>query len=164
MTTMTLIGNAVHARREEVGLSKARLARLSKLSRQTVHDLEKGSLKDLSFNRLSNLLNVLGMSFDSPSLTGRQRKKGLWMAAKSSSVSYYTELTSNDLQQALSTGKVPAGLAANLLHFLDETPIQLVVMAVEETAQQASVKPQKVWKNAAILAKTLGASRNELWV
>lgn len=161
--TIQMVGNAVHARREEVGLSKTRLARLSQLSRQTVHDLEDGSLKDLSFKRLSNLLSVLGLSFDSPTAAGRQRKKGLWMAAKSSSVSYRTELTCDDLQKALTAGKILPGFEANLLHFLDEAPIQLVVMAVEEAAQQASVKPQKIWKNIAKLAKVLGANRNELW-
>jgi transcriptional regulator with XRE-family HTH domain len=163
MMTIQMVGNAVHTRREEVGLSKTRLAKLSQLSRQTVHDLEDGSLKDLSFKRLSNLLSVLGLSFDSPNAAGRQRKKGLWMAAKSSSVSYRTELTSDKLLLALSTGKVPLGLEANLIHFLDEAPVQLVVMAVEEAAQQAFVKPQKIWKNVAKLAKALGANRNELW-
>jgi len=160
--TIQMIGKEVHARREKAGLSKARLAKLSKLSRQTVHGLEEGSLQDINFKSLSNLLSILG-SFDPLTSARRKKKKALWMAAKSSSVSYRTELTSDNLQQALSTGKVLAGFEANLRHFLDESPIQLVVMSVEEAAQQTSVKPQKIWKNIAKLAKELGATRNELW-
>lgn len=160
MMTIQRVGNAIHARREEVGLNKTQLAKLSKLSRQTIHGLESGSLNDLSFNRLSNLLSILGMNFDTPR---RKHKKALWMAAKSCSVSYCTELTSDHLQQVLSTGKVLSGFEANLLHFLDELPVQLIVMSIEEVAQQTSVKPQKIWKNIAKLAKALSANRNELW-
>lgn len=163
MITIQMVGDTIHARREKIGLSKTRLAKLAQLSRQTVHDLEDGTLKDLSFKRLSNLLSVLGLSFESPTANIRQSKRSLWMAAKSTNVSYKTELSQETLLQALSTGEVPDSFAANLLHFLDETPVQLVVMAVEEAAQQTSVKPQKIWRNMAKLAKTLGANRNELW-
>lgn len=163
MMTIQMVGDEVQARRKKVGLSKTRLAKLAHLSRKTIHDLEDGSLKDLSFTRLSNLLSVLGMAFGTPSAAERQRKKGLWMAAMSSSVSYRKELTSDDLQQALCTGKPVPGLEANLSHFIDETPLQLVVMAVEEAAQQSSIQPQKIWKNLAKLAKLLGTNRNELW-
>jgi hypothetical protein len=48
-------------------------------------------------------------------------------------------LTSDHLMRALIACKV----RANILHFLNELPIVLIVMAVEEAAQQTGVKPQK---------------------
>lgn len=82
------IGKEIRARRQAVGLTQQRLAKLADLSRQTVQRLEVGTIQDLSFQRLSNLLGVLGLNFGLPSLAARERKRGLWMAAKTSSVSY----------------------------------------------------------------------------
>ena len=163
MMNIQMIGKEVHARREAVGLTQTRLAKLADLSRQTVQRLEAGTINDLGFQRLARLLGVLGLSFDTPSISARQRKKGLWMAAKTSSVSYRKELTSEKLQHALSSGNVPLGFESNLLHFLDEAPVPVVVMAVEETAQQESIDPTAIWSNVNTLAKKLGATRHELW-
>lgn len=163
MMTIQMIGKEVHNRREAVGLTQTRLAKLADLSRQTVQRLEAGTIKDLSFQRLANLLAVLGLNLDAPSISARQRKRGLWMAAKTSSVSYRRELTSGELQLALAKGQVLPGLESNLLHFLDEAPLPVVVMAVEEAAQQESISPVTVWSNVGKLAKTLGAGRLELW-
>lgn len=157
------IGKEVRRRRQAVGLTQQRLAKLADLSRQTVQRLEAGTIKDLSFQRLVAILGVLGLSFDQPNLDARKRKHGLWMAAKTSSVSYRTELTSDELQRALATGQVPDGRTAHLLHFLDEAPVQVVVMAIEETAQRESVEPAKIWSNIAKLARQLGAVRSVLW-
>lgn len=163
MMTIQMIGKEVHARREAVGLSQTRLAKLADLSRQTVQRLEAGTIKDLSFQRLTRILSVLGLSLETPSLAARQRKNGLWMAAKTSSVSYRREMSSEELEHALSSGTAPADLQSNLLHFLDEAPLPVVVMAVEETAQQERVNPATIWTNVGKLGKQLGAIRYELW-
>jgi transcriptional regulator with XRE-family HTH domain len=55
------IGQLVQARREGLGLSQARLARLGGLSRATVNQLENGNLVDLGAAKLMALLNLLGM-------------------------------------------------------------------------------------------------------
>lgn len=157
------LGKAIQARRQATGLSQERLARLANLSRQTVHKLEAGTIKDLSFQRISALLSVLGLSFGPPSLAARSRKHGLWMAAKTSSVSYKKELTSETLQHALAAGHAPPGYEAQMLHFLDEAPVSLVVMAVEEAAQLEATTPAKVWLGVAKLARELDATRRELW-
>ncbi|TFW09465.1 XRE family transcriptional regulator [Oxalobacteraceae bacterium OM1] len=161
--TIQRIGKEVHDRRQAVGLTQARLAKLADLSRQTVQRLEAGTIQDLSFQRLAKLLSVLGLSFDAPSTAARKNKRGLWMAAKTSSVSYRRELGSEQLERALTSGQVPSGLESNLLHFLDEAPVEIVVMAVEEAAQRQSDNPAKVWANVARLAKALGANRSDLW-
>ena len=163
MITIQMLGKEIHARREAIGLSQTRLAKLVDLSRQTVQRLEAGTITDLSFQRVSRILNVLGLNLDTPSLAARQRKKGLWMAAKTSSVSYRKEMTSEELEQALSSGIAPEELQSNLLHFLDEAPLPVVVMAVEETAQQEKVDPATIWSNVGKLGKQLGAIRHALW-
>lgn len=88
------VGKAVHVRRLALGLTQLRLARLAGLSRQTVQQLEAGTITDLSFRRVVKLLGVLGLSFAPPTIEAREKKRGLWMAAKSASVSYKGELTS----------------------------------------------------------------------
>ena len=163
MLTIQTIGKEVRARREALGLTQTRLAKLADLSRQTVQRLEAGTIKDLGFQRLTRVLNVLGLSLDPPSLGARQRKKGLWMAAKTSSVSYRREMTDEELKQALTSGTAPSGLKANLMHFLDEAPLPIVVMAVEETAQQEGVNPANIWANVSKMGKQLGSIRHELW-
>ncbi|KAA0178845.1 helix-turn-helix transcriptional regulator [Cupriavidus gilardii] len=160
---ITYVGQVVRDRREAIGLTQEKLARLADLSRETVQRLEAGTIKDLSFQRVTRLLAVLGLDFDSLSLARRQRKHGLWMAAKSASVSYKGELSPEALERALATGDVPEGFEAHIGHLLDETPVEVVVMAVEEAAQHESVPPSVVWKQVARLASDFSYARRELW-
>jgi len=52
------LGKHVRERREVLGLTQVRLARLANLSRQTVQSLETGTLKDLGFERVGRLLDA----------------------------------------------------------------------------------------------------------
>ncbi|MBB3174923.1 transcriptional regulator with XRE-family HTH domain [Endobacter medicaginis] len=105
------IGHSVRVRRSELGLSQAQLAHLSGQSRQTLVGLENGTLSDLGVNRVGQVMTVLGL--DSPKLDtqARRKKRGLWMAAKTASVSYAQELAPETLEQALASGEVPASFA-----------------------------------------------------
>ena len=76
------VGKSIRVRRLAVGLTQQRLAKLAGLSRQTVQQLEAGTIGDLSFGRLVSLLGILGLNFAPPSITAREKKNGLWMAAK----------------------------------------------------------------------------------
>ena len=78
---------------------------------------------------------MLGLDFDTSSLAARQKKRGLWMAAKTSSVSFKHDLSEAMLEKSLATREVPLGFEAHLGHLLEQAPIEYVVMAVEETAQ-----------------------------
>ncbi|KFX63928.1 transcriptional regulator [Burkholderia sp. K24] len=158
------LGKHVRERRETLGLTQVRLAKLAGLSRQTVQGLEAGTLKDLGFERIGRLLDVLGLSFDTLSLAARLRKRGLWMAAKTSSVSYAGDLTEDMLEQALATGRVPAGYEAHIGHLLDEAPVSLVIMAVEEAATREHTTPTDIWRNVTTLAQTHSDSRRAFWV
>jgi len=67
------------------------------------------------------------------------------------------------LWHALVSGSVPKGYAAHLTHLLDEAPVPLVVMAVEEAAANEGVAPKAVWRNLAMLARSLAVHRQGLW-
>lgn len=157
------IGRSVRARRTELGLSQVQLAHLSGLSRQTLVGLESGTLSDLGVNRAAQVLAVLGLDVIGPSTQVRQKKRGLWMAAKNASVSYTSELGPEMLGKVLTSGEVPPPYIPHLTHLLDETPVSTVVMAVEEAASAAHMSPKKVWHNVAKLAKSLSAHRQDLW-
>ena len=158
------IGQAVRARRAQLGLSQAQLAHLSGLSRQTLVGLENGSLSDLGVNRVGQVMAVLGLDSPQPSTQARSRKRGLWMAAKTASVSYARELAPEALGQALVSGDVAAPFAPHLVQLLDEAPVATVVMAVEEAAARAKLPPRQVWRNVAKLARSLSVHRRGLWV
>ena len=157
------IGTAVRTRREELGLSQSQLAHLSGLSRQTLVGLETGSLNDLGVNRAGQVLAVLGLDAPVPTTENRRKKHGLRMAARNANVSYARELQPNVLARMLVSGDVPVSYAPHLTHLLDEAPLSMVVMAVEEAAAEAHVPPRKVWRNVARLARTLSAHRRAMW-
>ena len=157
------LGTIIRERREALGLTQSRLAQLSGLSRQTLVGLEAGALSDLGFNRVAKVLAVLGLDLDPPSHAARSRKRGLWMAAKNASVSYVQEVPPDTLGRALVGVGVPKGYAAHLTHLLDEAPVPLLVMAVEEAAAKEGVAARAVWRNVAKLAKSLGVHRQGLW-
>jgi transcriptional regulator with XRE-family HTH domain len=73
------LGTIIRERREALGLTQSRLAQLSGLSRQTLVGLEAGALSDLGFNRVAQVLAVLGLDLDPPSQAARARKR--WSAA-----------------------------------------------------------------------------------
>lgn len=161
-TNLANIGSAVRTRRDALGLSQQRLAHLSGLSRQTLSGLENGTLQDLGFNRVAQVLSLLGLNAPPPTTQARDRKHGLWMAAKTASVSYKRELDADTLAHALATGNVPDAFLAHVAKLLEEAPLPIVVMAVEETAHREQVKPQHVWRNVAKLAKDLELSRQDV--
>ena len=157
------IGHVVGARRAELGLTQAQLAHLSGLSRQTLVGLENGTLSDLGVNRVGQVMAVLGLESAKPDTQARRKKRGLWMAAKTASVSYAHELAPEVLEQALASGDVPPTFAPHLTHLLDEAPVPTVVMAVEEAAAHAHLPPRQVWRNVAKLAQSLSVHRRALW-
>lgn len=157
------IGRTIRARRIELELSQGQLAHLSGLSRQTLVGLENGTLTDLGVNRAAQVLSVLGLDMSQPTTVARQKKRGLWMAAKNASVSYARELEPDTLGRMLATGDVPESYTPHLAHLLDESPVSMVVMAIEEAASAAAVPTRQVWRNVAKLARSLSAHRKELW-
>lgn len=158
------LGREIKVRRKALGLTQVRLAKLALLSRQTVQQLEAGTIEDLGFERVRRLLGVVGLDFGDLSLAARKKKRGLWMAAKTSSVSYALDLTEDLLEHVLATGEAPHGYEAHIGHLLDEAPIGVVVMAVEEAAEREHRKPADIWRNVAKLATQHSDSRRTFWL
>ncbi|MBD8049080.1 helix-turn-helix transcriptional regulator [Limnohabitans radicicola] len=158
---LTDIGLIVQTRREALGLSQARLARLSGLSRATINQLENGSLVDLGTHRLLGLLHLLGM--DLTAQTRTPRTKALALLSQTASVSYKTALMPDALAQALVSGELPDALLPQVSTLLDEAPLPLIVSGLEEVAQRTHTPPKTLWKNLTAWAQALQSPRTA-WV
>lgn len=105
----------------------------------------------------SDLMQVLGLN--PTTLQPLKSKRWLWMAAQSSSVSYRHALTEKDLLTCLTKGEVPSDAAAPIGCFLDEVPMLLVVMAIEEAAQRTGIPISHLWQNLHQMALSWGSRR-----
>jgi transcriptional regulator with XRE-family HTH domain len=151
------VGAAVKARREELGLSQQTLSRLAGLSRATINQLERGTLRDLGVAKLFRLLGLLGLDLGAPRV-GR-RGHGLTMASRTASVSYRRALDADSLARALASGTIPRGMEPHVATLLDEAPLEIVVRAVEEAARRERVDPRRIWRNLAGWATELRSPR-----
>lgn len=159
------IGNAVQTRRSEMGLSQAAVAQLSGLSRSTVNSLESGSIKDLSVNRATKLLGVLGLSFSMPQAHPRvknspPRSPALEVAARNANVSYKSQVTAAELCAALVKGEVPHRVFANVRALLEDVPVETLAQVVEQIHSEANLKRSEVWKNMRTLAQQMHVKRD----
>lgn len=154
------IGLLVHTRRAQAGLSQQRLARLTGLSRVTVNQLERGTLKDLGVAKLMALARLLGI--DISAQPKPPRANGLFMAAVTSGVSLRESIDQDVLAKALGSGVIPAGYQAQIGALLGEAPLEILVKAVEEAAQRENVPPKKIWGHVYQWAKELQVVRPAL--
>ncbi len=158
------IGKVVQARRTALGLSQARLALLSGLSRATISRLERGALKELEIGlddaKLMALLDLVGKRL----ITGASKgpHHALQSLCQTASVSYKTVIDAATLAKALVDGQLPASITPHVATLLDEAPLTLIVAAVEEVASQAQVSPKLLWKHLIAWAQALQSTR-EVW-
>ena len=151
------MGFLVRERREALGLSQERLAKLAGLSRATINQLEAGTLVELGVTKLASLLDLVGLQLDAGMRAPSRR--GLLMASRSASVSYKAQLGAGQLAKVLTTGDVPADLLPHLATFLDEAPLPLVVSAVEEAAMRGQVPPKRIWQQLVRWAREIHSPR-----
>jgi transcriptional regulator with XRE-family HTH domain len=154
------IGLLVHHRRQVLGLSQSRLAKLSGLSRATINQLETGALVDLGASKLIGLLDLLGLHLDAHERP--QRHDALRLATQTASVSYRQVLKPQDLAAALVAGQLPAQWKPQVATLLDEAPLSLIVGAVEEVASQSSCPTKTLWKHLMKWAHELKSPR-QVW-
>lgn len=163
MITLAELGMAVRTRRTDMGLTQAALARLGGLSRATVNQLEAASLADLSLQRVSRLLGVLGLSF---TLTGQRpvigKTPALTLAARSASVSYRDPLSADTLRRALLSGEAPAAVHPHIATLLDEATPALLAAVVEQLNEEEGVPRAEVWLHMRELARGYQSARG-LW-
>ena len=117
----------IRDRRKALGLTQSKLAQMSGLSRLAMVGLENGSLIDLGFSRVVQVMAILGLDVTPPTKAAREKKSGLWMSAKTASVSYDSELGQEALGQALASGDVPPSFVTHMAHLLDEEPLPVIV-------------------------------------
>jgi len=115
---LTENGERAASRRLELGMTITQLAKLTRCSTRTISLREQGGLKEIGFQRLQNLLGLLGLSLGNLSIASRERKRGLWMATQNANVSYKSQLTLDELRVALSGGMVPVEKSSNIRHLL----------------------------------------------
>ena len=139
------IGALMQNRREQLGLTQLQLGRLSGSSRGTVNQLEGGTLKDLEVTKLLVQFDLLGL--DMIAGQPKQLRHALQIASQSASVSYKTVMQPKELQTALVSGVVPVSLIAHIATFLDEAPLALLVVAVQEAAQRGRVSMNLIWRH-----------------
>lgn len=140
------IGEMVHAKRIETGLLQEHVAKLSGLSRVTINQLENGTLNDLGYSKLKNVLDVLGVGMNVETSVGF--KSALTVAARSISTSYKDIVTPEALAEMLRSGKAADRYHPHLMSFLDETPLPVAVKAISEAAT-AEIPAKKIMKNLA---------------
>ncbi len=151
------IGQLVQARREALGLSQARLARLAGLSRATINQLENGSLVDLGAAKLLALLNLLGL--DLAAQPRAPHAHALALLSQTASVSYRQALQPGDLADALVAGTLPPALVPQVATLLDEAPLPLIVAGVAEVAERTHTPPKTLWKHLTAWAQALQSPR-----
>ncbi|OJX30604.1 MAG: hypothetical protein BGO74_03550 [Burkholderiales bacterium 68-12] len=151
------IGQMVQTRREALGLSQDRLARLCGLSRATINQLENGTLADLGVAKLMALLNLLGIEL----CTQARPLKGnaLALLSQTASVSYRRALAPAELADALVRGEVPEAIAPHVATVLDEAPLPLILAAVEQVAHSTHTPPKTLWKHLLRWAQALHSPR-----
>lgn len=131
---------AIIARCAALGLSLAQVQRLAGADH---------SLQDLAY--------VLGL--DGYTLTPLKPRRWLWMAAQTCSVSYRETLTPEGLLAVLTTGALPPEDVATFLHFLEEAPLSMVVMAIEQAAGQSGAPIAQLWRNVDRIAAAWSSTR-----
>lgn len=154
------IGAIVRSGREQLGLSQVRLGHFSGLSRVTINQLERGTIKDLGIAKLIALTGIPGINLSAPTRSGKGN--GLFMASITSSISHRDKIDEKNLTEALGTGIVPSGFRPQIASLIDEAPLEILVKAVEESARKAHVAPKKIWAHIHQCAHDLQSTRREL--
>ena len=151
------IGQLVQMRRTELGLSQARLAALSGLSRATINQLETGALVDLGVSKLMALLDIVGLDLDASAHKGHLQ--ALQSLSRTASVSYKKLLDPAALAAALVDGDLPKGITPHIATMLDEAPLSMIVAAVAEVAAATHQPPKRLWKHLIHWAHELHSPR-----
>ena len=154
------IGQLVKQRRQVLGLSQVRLARLCGLSRSTINQLETGTIVDLGAAKLIALLDLLGLALDAAERP--QRENALALASRTASVSYKDVLTPEALAAALVKGQLPASITAQVATLLDEAPLSIIVGTVDEVARDTHCSAKTLWKHLVQWAHDLQSPR-KVW-
>jgi transcriptional regulator with XRE-family HTH domain len=157
------LGFAVRQARIRRGMTQARLARASGISRVTLSQLENGLFPDLGVRKVLALLKNLGHELVITESPARRGPDFVSMASTSASVSFRDALSDEELIRILLTGKVPSNKRPHMRALLDEASPKMLQGLLEEVGRWT--KPGRVEKNIATITRTLGIPRkNSEWM
>ncbi|HJU37931.1 MAG TPA: helix-turn-helix domain-containing protein [Tahibacter sp.] len=149
MSIIHELGRAVRARRLEIGLTQARVATLSGLSRQTINAVETSAVPDLGLNKAERLASVLGLTLqiaDGRAMPAtRRRMTPLARAAATAGVSYRTTISAARLKRILTTGRLPGAYEPHLHALLDDAPMSLLAAVADQLRDEARIERSDVW-------------------
>lgn len=160
----------MRTRRKDIGLSQRALAELSGLSRETVNQLEQGTLKDLGLTKITAVLEAIGLSLtvtpahERPGLIESTTSSALDHAARMASVSYRGMLDSTVLKSALISGNFPVEFTAHMSELIDSGPVSLLSKVVEQLHRDSGLSRQVLWANMRSMAINLKATRRFWYV
>jgi transcriptional regulator with XRE-family HTH domain len=166
MSAIHELGQALRARRTEMGLSQAQVATLSGLSRQTVNQIETCVAPDLGLNKAERLASVLGLMLrvdaGRPKVSRLAKMAPLTRAAATASVSYKTRLVGPALKRILVAGQVPEKYVPHVHALLDDAPVSLLGAVAEQLHEEENIARDLVWKAYRSLARQVKSQR-EIW-
>lgn len=139
-TNPAVRNHAIISRCDALGLSLAQVERMAGAEH---------TLRDIAY--------VLGL--DWVTLAPLKPRNWLVMAASTCSVSYRIPLTPEGLLEILKTGALPRADEATFFHFLEEAPLSVVVMAIEQASEQSGVAITQIWRNVDQIAAAWASSR-----
>lgn len=151
------LGKLVQLRRDALGLSQQRLARLAGLSRATINQLENGSLVDLGAAKLLALMQLLGIELNATAL--RAKPNALALLSQTASVSYRRVMQADELATALVGGELPEAITPHVATLLDEAPLTLILASIEQVAKRSDTPPKILWKHLMRWAHELQSPR-----
>lgn len=108
------------------------------------------------------IVRVLGL--DVSTLQPMAPRPWLDMAARTASVSYRGCLSSDMLGSMLVKGRVVPPWFPHLGHLLDEAPLSLLILAIEQLTNQQHVPFTTLWRNLGQLAQACQSDRLEGWL
>ncbi|MBA5639799.1 hypothetical protein H3H37_22310 [Duganella sp. LX20W] len=112
-------------------------------------------------NDPDSLARVLGL--DTETWQPIRDRRWVWMAAQGASVGYRDVMDERALVDAISSAKVESKYFVHMCTLLDEVPLQVVIMACSQVAQQSQIPMPMIWKNVATLARIVSARRAKFW-
>lgn len=168
MTAIHEFGQALRIRRTQMGLSQARVAGLSGLSRQTINQIESGSVPDIGINKAERLASVMGLGLrvdTGQRMRPPQRKprSPLARAAATASVSYRTPLSAATLGRILESEHIPTRYVPHVHALLDDAPVSLLAAVAGQLEQEKGIPQETVWAHYRRLAGAVQSLR-DLWV
>ncbi len=156
---LTELGATIRRTRVESGISQLDLARMSKLSRATVNYAEQGSVA-IGADALLRILQTLGLSIGGPRTS--QGSSAVSLLAATASVSFRDDISTEEVERVLISGRVEEQWLAHIATIIDETSNAMLLRAVREIAMRTGISSSIIWRNLKCLSAEL-TSPHERW-